>query len=642
MPEPADPSAPGLDLTIEAKLRAAFELSPTVLAITTAGEGRLLDVNDAFTRLHGYTRDEVIGRTVSELDLWVNPEQRRQALATIQSGAPVRNVEVRLRTKDGEERVCILSADLVVIDGRRCILSALTDITDRARAEEALRESERRFLLAFEANPLPMSITRWPDGVHLEVNEAAVRHSGFAREEMLGRTKVELGFWVTPEQRESMTRQIEAHGAVRDFEVSFRTRGGQLRQLLVNCQPMTFAGVRAVLNVAIDITERNALESENRARREQAEALAESLRQADRAKDEFLAMLGHELRNPLGTISSALGLLDASGYPERDRRVVGVVRRQTAQLARLVDDLLDVSRLTSGRIQLQRAPVELHALARRCLAALAESGRSAAHEVALEGGPAYAEGDAARLEQVVTNLLDNALKYTRPGGRIVVGTSTVGREAMLRVQDTGQGIEPDLLPRVFDLFVQEPQGLDRARGGLGLGLAVVKRLVELHGGSVSARSPGPGRGADFTVRLPATPPAPPTAGRPAPPPTAAVRPRRRVLVVEDNSDAREMLCMALEAAGHVVEEAEDGPTGLARLASFRPDVALIDVGLPGLDGYAVARIARSRADTRAIRLVALTGYGQSEDRARALSAGFDRHVTKPVDPLVLDDLVRGL
>ncbi len=635
-------SVPRQSLSIEAKLRAAFELSPMVLAITTAGEGRLLDVNDAFTRLHGYPREEVIGRTVSELGLWVDPEQRRQALMTIQAGSPVRNLEVRLRTRDGDERTCTLNADVIEVDGRQCILTALTDITDRVSAEAALRESEQRFLLTFHANPLPMTITRWSDSVHLEVNDAAVRHSGFTREEILGRTKADLGFWATPEQREAMMRQVDAQGAVRDFEVTFRTRDGQLRQLLVNSQPITFGGVRAMLNISVDITDRIALEAAQRARREEAEALAESLRRADRAKDEFLAMLGHELRNPLGTISNALTLLDVAGRDERERQVIAVVRRQAGQLARLVDDLLDMSRLTTGKIRLQLELVDLRALARRCVETLEQSGRGAGHRVSVEGTEAYALGDAARLEQIVNNLLDNALKYTPAGGRVVVRTAAEDGHALLSVRDTGRGIERELLPRVFDLFVQEAQSLDRPRGGLGLGLAVVKQLIELHGGTVSAASAGAGRGSEFTVRLPAAVPAPPAAAVPEPRRTDTRAGARRVLVIEDNDDSREMLQMLLESAGHVVETSADGPSGLARLQAFKPDVALIDVGLPGLDGYTVARMARARADTSAIRLVALTGYGQAEDRARALAAGFDQHVTKPVDPFALEELVRAL
>ena len=630
------------ELSIEAKIRAAFELSPTTLAITTAGEGRLLDVNEAFARLHGYARQEVIGRTVIELDLWVDPEQRRRALEQILAGSAVRGMEVRLRARDGSERVGILNADIVMIDGRRCILSAVTDITDRVRTEEALRESEQRFLLAFHANPLPMTITRASDSVHLEVNEAAVRHSGFTREAMLGRTKNELGFWVTPAQREAMVHQLETRGAVRDFEVTFRTREGRERQLLVNSQPITFGGVPAVLNVSVDITDRIALEAENRARREEAEALAESLRRADRAKDEFLAMLGHELRNPLGTISNALALLDAAVQGEREQQVLAVVRRQSGVLARLVDDLLDMARLTSGKIRLQLEAVDLQTLARRCVEALLESGRSTAHEVIVEGETVATSGDATRLEQVVNNLLDNALKYTPPGGRIVVRTAADGDDVTLSVCDSGRGIERDLLPHVFDLFVQEPRSLDRPGGGLGLGLALVKRLVELHGGAVSVSSAGPGRGSEFTVRLRAATTAPERAGGAVTRPGDGATPRRRVLVVEDNDDSREMLQLLLESAGHLVETSADGPSGLARLQAFKPDVALIDVGLPGLDGYALARLVRAQPETSSVRLVALTGYGQAEDRARALAAGFDRHVTKPVDPFLLEELVRAL
>jgi PAS domain S-box-containing protein len=640
--EPPESPARGTGLSFEAKLRAAFELSPTVLAITTAGEGRLLEVNRAFTELLGYARREVIGRTVSELELWVDPQQRRDALAAIGAGSPVRNLEARLRTKSAVERVCLVNADVVVIDGRACILSALTDITGRVRAEEALRESEQRFLLAFHANPLPMSITRLTDGVHLEVNEAAVRHGGFTREEMLGRTKAELGFWVAPEQRDAMLQQLHERGRVRDFEVTFQTRTGGQRRLLVNSQVMRFGGAPAVLNVSVDITERRELEAESRARREEAEALAASLRDADRAKDEFLAMLGHELRNPLGTITNAMALLDTSLRDEGDRQVITVVRRQTEQLRRLVDDLLEMSRLTSGKIRLLPEPVDLHAIAGRCIEALAHGGRSASHHVTLEGNAAYCQGDPARLEQIVNNLLDNALKYTPPGGRILVRTGHVNGEAVLGVHDTGRGIDPGLLPRVFEFFVQEPQALDRARGGLGLGLGVVKHLVELHGGVVSADSAGIDQGSVFTVRFEAIAPPPAVAGTDRAAGAAEPRSGRRVLVVEDNVDAREMLRTLLELKGHVVEDVADGPSALARLQSFHPDVALIDLGLPGMDGYTLARMARQQPRGQEIRLVAVTGYGQAQDRERALAAGFDRHVTKPVDPLALERLVSEL
>ncbi|MFI5327532.1 MAG: ATP-binding protein, partial [Candidatus Rokuibacteriota bacterium] len=434
-----------------------------------------------------------------------------------------------------------------------------------------------------------------------------------------------LGCWATTEQRDRLPRLLHTLGRERDLEVTFRTRDGEERQLLVNSEVITFENEPAVLSVSLDITERKLYE--------------ESLRAANQAKDEFLAMLGHELRNPLGTLTNAVAVLEQLPGDETMRHVVAIIGRQTGYLGRLVDDLLDVARVTSGKIELQRGPVELRALAGRCLDALAQAGRSERHTVVLEGEAVHVDGDAARLEQVLNNLVDNALKYTPGAGRVTITTERTGETAVLRVRDTGQGIRTDLLARVFDLFVQEPQSLDRSRGGLGLGLALVKRLVELHGGSVAVWSAGPGQGSEFTVRLPvvATPVAE-AAGR-----GTGTRPASgrswRVLVVEDSADARQSLRLLLELAGHEVEAAADGPSGLARLRTFRPDVALIDLGLPGMDGYAVARAAREQPETRAIRLVAVTGYGQAEDRRRALAAGFDLHVTKPVDAGMLDEML---
>jgi PAS domain S-box-containing protein len=415
------PSTPGFG----EKLRAVFGLSPTILCLTGLGDGRVRDANDAFLSTSGYTREEILGRTPVELGLWVDPAQRDEGIRLLKAGQTVRGMECRFRVKSGEERVTVLSADVVMFDGEACILSALTDITDRTRAEAALRESERRFMVAFHANPLPMSITSLRDHRHLEVNEAAVRHSGYSREEMLGQTAPQLGSWVTTEQRERLLRLLHAEGRVRDLEVTFRTRAGEDRQLLVNSEVITFEGEPAVLSVSLDITERKLYE--------------ESLRAANRAKDEFLAMLGHELRNPLGTLTNAVAVLERLPDDETMRHVVAIIGRQTGHLGRLVDDLLDVARVTSGKIELQRGPVDLRALAGRCLDALAQAGRTGRHTVTLEGEPVYVDGDAARLEQVLNNLVDNALKYTPGAGRVTITTARAGETAVLRVRDTGQG-----------------------------------------------------------------------------------------------------------------------------------------------------------------------------------------------------------
>jgi PAS domain S-box-containing protein len=449
------------DLGMAAKLQAVFELSPTILAVTDLSDGRIVEVNEAFLRALGYAREEIIGRPISDIRLWVDPGLREKGLVALRAGQPVRDMEARFRTKSGAEIVAIANADLIEVDGRTCVVTALMDITDRVRAETALRESERRFAQAFDANPLPMSITTL-HGRHLYVNAAALRHSGYTREELMDRTKAELGFWLVPEDRDRLLKTMDTEGRVRDVEVTFRTKSGESRNLLVNSERIIYGGELAVLNVSLDITERKQLEAQADARREEAETLA-------RAKDEFLAMLGHELRNPLGAITNALVVLNGLVTGDRAGRAIDIINRQTAHLSRLVDDLLDVARVTSGKIELRPEALDLRALAERSLDALADAARTGNHQMEIDGEAVWVHGDPARLEQVIRNLLDNALKYTPASGRVRLTVERAGAEAVLRVSDTGAGIRPELLDRIFDLFVQEPQALDRARGGLGLG-----------------------------------------------------------------------------------------------------------------------------------------------------------------------------
>ncbi len=353
---------------------------------------------------------------------------------------------------------------------------------------------------------------------------------------------------------------------------------------------------------------------------------------ANRAKDEFLATLGHELRNPLGVISGAVHVLGARrDLDERAARLVELIDRQTLHLSRLVDDLLDVSKLAAGKLTLERRCEDLHELAQRTLSSFRELGRASRHDVSLTGESAWVDGDATRLEQVVVNLLDNAVKYTPPGGRIDLSIASEAGDAVLRVRDTGIGIQGDSLPVIFDSFVQA-----HAQGGLGLGLTLVRRLVELHGGSISASSAGPNRGSEFVVRLPQAP------DPRAAPAHVAARPAqssRHVLIVDDHPDVREVLRLILESWGHRVEEAETGERGLELIQRSHPEVVLVDIGLPDLDGCAVARAVRAARGGEACLLVAITGYGAAADRRRTREAGFDAHLTKPLDE---DELARIL
>jgi PAS domain S-box-containing protein len=359
-------------------------------------------------------------------------------------------------------------------------------------------------------------------------------------------------------------------------------------------------------------------------------AAAAEAEAASRAKDEFIAMLSHELRNPLGAISAAISLLNktepALGPSGRARAVIA---RQTEHLSRLIEDLLEVTRSSLGKITLVRSEIDVAETVRRCIIALQSVAKLEGHALTVEAEPVWVDADPTRIEQIAMNLLSNAAKFTPTGGTIRVEVRRENDEAVLRVADSGAGITPEFLPLVFDLFAQGEKNIDRPGGGLGVGLTLVRRLVELHGGRVEAASPGPGRGSVFTVRLPALTRQPVGHGRASEAPTAG--PKKRILIVEDDADNREMMRILLESSGHEVHDAADGASGVELASRLEPDVVLIDIGLPGLDGYEVAR--RIRASLRgAPRLVALSGYGQPEDKQRAFAAGFDDHLVKPADP----------
>jgi signal transduction histidine kinase len=347
------------------------------------------------------------------------------------------------------------------------------------------------------------------------------------------------------------------------------------------------------------------------------------------AKDEFLAMLGHELRNPLSAISSASALLGMQGAgAESVGRARVIIQRQTQHLSRIVDDLLDLSRAMSGKILLSHKRIDIAPLVSSCLDTFRATGRTAGYTIGASLQPGWVDGDPTRLEQIATNLIDNALKYTPAGGTIDISVAAEGEEVILTVRDSGVGIAPDLLPHVFDVFVQGSISIDRSQGGLGIGLSLVRRLVELHGGSVSASSAGTSSGSTFQIRLPRTEP---VLAHDSPASVDASAAKPTVLLIEDNDDGREMMATMLASYGYPVLQAGDGLEGVRIATAQVPDVALVDIGLPGIDGYEVARRLRAEAGTRDIRLIALTGYGLAEDQRRVLEAGFDLHLVKPVE-----------
>ncbi len=376
-----------------------------------------------------------------------------------------------------------------------------------------------------------------------------------------------------------------------------------------------------------------------RERQRLVEREKKALLESDRAKDEFIAMLSHELRNPLAALTAAAHLLKlpgASGNASEHAR--GVIERQTRHMTRLIEDLLDVNRVVMGKATLIRETVDLGELAGEVVRTWRQSGRLSRHDVKIDAARVVIDADRSRIEQVFSNLLENALKFTPPEKKIVVTVAREDGEAVLRVADEGIGLAPGMADQMFGLFVQGPQSIDRQSGGLGVGLALVKGLVELHGGKVAVFSEGTGRGTVFTVRLPLA-----AAGQAAPPVQSAAPARetasRNILIVEDNVDARKMLRVMLELSGNRVRDAADGENGLRMAAEEVPEVMIVDIGLPDLNGYEIAARVRAAPWGENILLIALTGYGQAEDKRRALEAGFDAHATKPVLPEQLDLLI---
>ena len=504
------------------------------------------------------------------------------------------------------------------------------DVTGLREAERAAARSEEQFraLVRAGTDVVYRMSPDWGEMRYLEGREfIADTHEP---------SRSWLETYVDPEDRPLVLAAIE--GAIREksvFELEHRIRrvDGSLGWASSRAIPILDAGGEVVewLGTVGDITARREAEAER-------ERLIEQLKDADRLKDEFLAMLAHELRNPLAAISNAVQLAGRSRAAEHQEWSRAVVEAQTKNLSRMIDDLLDVSRITRGKIELRREPVVLRDVVESAVEVVRPLVAEREHRLVLDLNPTplWVDGDPTRLEQVAVNLLNNAAKYTHSGGRITVTSYVEGPEAVLVVEDTGEGMPPELLARAFDMFAQGDRTAARGEGGLGIGLTLVRSLVELHGGSVRAESEGPGRGTRVTVRLPLALPGvvPPAEGEPLP---EAVTVRcSRILVVDDGADSARGMARFLTLLGHDVRVAYDGPSAIEAARELRPEFVLLDIGLPGMDGYEVARRLRREPSCRASVIIAVSGYGREEDRRRSKEAGFDHHLVKPV---VFDTLV---
>ncbi|WP_052162288.1 hybrid sensor histidine kinase/response regulator [Aquabacterium sp. NJ1] len=446
---------------------------------------------------------------------------------------------------------------------------------------------------------------------------------------------------LNPQDRRRLVQQVKQalHEGIAQLTLEGRCLSGEPQPRWLSCRASftydTQRRAQSITGMVMDISPQKALDHERAALMVREQSARQEAERANRAKDEFLAMLGHELRNPLGAISAACEVLNrAAPQEEVAQRARQIIARQTSHLSRLMDDLLDVFRVISGKVLLVRAPMLLGQVVQRVAHTLELAGQLGAHELSLKIDEVWVHADITRMEQVITNLLSNAVKYTPAGGAIEVRVQKQDNHAVLQVRDSGVGMTSELMGHVFDMFVQGERAMDRPQGGLGIGLALVRRLTELHGGQVSVDSPGPGRGCTFTVRMPLAQallaPVESSAEQGASAP-------RRVVVVEDNEDTREALCALLTLNHHDTYSATEGRSGLELIMQVQPDVALIDIGLPGLTGYDVARHLRSAGYGG--RLIAVSGYGQPADVQRAHQAGFNQHLVKPVNPSLLEQLL---
>ena len=604
----------------ERHLRAIVEATPECVKVV-APDGALVQMNPSGLAMVGAASAEaVIGKPVFDL---IAPEDRERFRAFHERicRGERGTLEFDVIGLRGERRQMETHAvPLPRPDGTMAQLSITRDVTERRRADDALRDSERRYRAVVESQAEMVCRFR-ADGTILFVNNAYARARGTSAEALAGRS---LWDFVPEEDRpavRAMLERLTPEAPEVRIENRFETADGPRWTLWTN-RALAFDEAGRLLeaqSTGIDISARRRAE--------------DALREADRRKDEFIATLSHELRNPLAPLRNALHVLRAGGGEGEGAAIVEMMERQVNHLVRLVDDLLEMSRISRGALELRREPVEIAAIVANAVESSEPLMRAAGHRLTVSApqDALWVDGDAVRLAQILANLLNNAAKFTDRGGEVALRVRREGGAAVICVRDNGRGIAPEALPRLFEMFSRADRTSGGAPGGLGIGLALARRLAEMHGGTLQAASEGPGKGAEFTLRVPL---ARPVARAAAPPRAGQARiPARRVLVVDDNRDAAESLGLLLRHLGAEVRVACAGHEALEAFQAYDPAVVLLDLGMPGMDGYEVARRLRAHAGPggRRVPIVALTGWGQEDDRQRTREAGFDHHLIKPAD-----------
>lgn len=605
---------------------------------TTDPEGRVVDDSPSWRKFTGQSLEEWQG--TGWLDA-IHPEDRDRARQAWFDSVTARigyETEYRLRASDGTYRwTAARAVPVLESDGSiREWVGTNTDITDQRRAEDAVRESEEKFRLMADTIPQLAWMAR-PDGYIFWYNQRWYEYTGTTPAEMEGwgwRTIHDPD--VLPSVIEQWQKSID-EGVPLDMVFPLRAADGTYRSFLTRVNPLRDRNGRIVywFGTNTDISEQKEVQEELR------DILAR-LSEADRRKDTFLATLAHELRNPLAPIRSGLEIMKlAKDSPDTIEEVRGTMERQTQQLITLVDDLLDISRITRDKLDLRRCRVQLDEIVRSAVEASRQSIDDARHTLtlALPAEPIELEADPHRLAQVISNLLNNAAKYTPEGGTIHLAAELHRDQVVVSVKDSGIGIPAEMKDRIFEMFTQIDHPLEKGSTGLGIGLTLVKSLVEMHGGGIEVHSDGENRGSDFRVYLPLAP-------RPAPKVTTASdsdanekpQSKCRVLVVDDNKAAADMLSMVVQMLGNEVRTAHDGQQAVEMAADYLPEVVLMDIGMPKMNGYEAARLIRQQPWGQGMMLVALTGWGQDEDKRRTKEAGFDRHLTKPAEPADLQQL----